>query len=158
MTLDHSAALDSAHGLTAFAADLTDAAYSVALRHGSNDSWIELQLDVWRAIAASVAEVQRSSPRSPSASEYLAWRDEFLSKLTDAAYRTVLYHGFHGRFLDVELDLYVALREVIERSRSNAELRFLFGAGAKIVAEAVLERLEQQAPPPQVMYDKERRG
>src|SRR5262245_32105507 len=78
MTLDNAAALDSAHGLTAFAADLTDAAYRVALRHGIDGSWIDLQLDVWRALAASVDEMQRASPRSPSAAEYLVWREEFL--------------------------------------------------------------------------------
>ena len=66
MALDNSATFDSAHALTAFAADLTDAAYSVALRHGIGGSWIDLQLDVWRVLAASVAETQRASSRSPS--------------------------------------------------------------------------------------------
>jgi hypothetical protein len=32
------------------AAELTDAAYRVALRHGVGDKWLDLQLDLWRAL------------------------------------------------------------------------------------------------------------
>jgi carbon storage regulator CsrA len=32
------------------AADLTDVAYRVALRHGVCDQWLELQLDLWGAL------------------------------------------------------------------------------------------------------------
>jgi hypothetical protein len=145
MTLDNSADIDAAHVLTSFAADLADAAYSVVLRHGIGGLWIDLQLDVWRVLAATITETPRSTSHLPVAAEFYAWREVFLSELTDAAYRTVLHHGLQGPFLDVELDLHVALREVIERSRSCTGLRFLFGASARTIAEAVLERLEQQS-------------
>jgi carbon storage regulator len=49
------------------AADLTDVAYRVALRHGMGNEWLELQLDLWRALikalekqSGSVKEVERS--------------------------------------------------------------------------------------------------
>jgi hypothetical protein len=143
MTLDNSADFDAGNVLTSFAADLTDAAYSVVLRHGIGGSWIDLQLDVWRVLAATIVQTPRSESRTPSAAEFYAWRETFLSELTDAAYRTALHHGLQGPFLDVELDLHVGLREVIERSRSRTGLRFLFGSSARTIADAVLGRLEQ---------------
>jgi hypothetical protein len=42
--------------LEAFAAHLTNAAYRVALRHGTATSWVDLELDLWRALAAAVRE------------------------------------------------------------------------------------------------------
>ena len=93
MTLDNSADFDAGQVLTSFAADLTDAAYSVVLRHGIVGSWINLQLDVWRVLAATITESPRSQSRTPVAAEFYAWREMFLSELTDAAYRTALQHG-----------------------------------------------------------------
>src|SRR5262245_11821746 len=65
MTLDNSADFDAGQVLTSFAADLTDAAYSVVLRHGIGGSWIDLQLDVWRVLAATITETPRSQSRAP---------------------------------------------------------------------------------------------
>lgn len=39
--------------------------------------------------------------------------EELLAELTDAAYRVALKHQFKGSFIDVQLDLWSALREVI---------------------------------------------
>jgi hypothetical protein len=39
-----------------FAAELTRAAYHVALRHGAAGLWLDLQLDLWRAVAATVKQ------------------------------------------------------------------------------------------------------
>src|SRR6266481_2237816 len=143
MTLNNFAAIEAAHAVTSFAADLADAAYHVVLRHGIDGSWIDLQLDVWR-VAESVTPDERTPSRFPSAAEFLAWREMFLSELTDAVYRTALHYGLHGPFLDLELDLHMALCEVIERSRSSAALRLIFGSNARIIADAVLARLDQQ--------------
>jgi len=41
--------------------------------------------------------------------------ESFLAELTDAAYRVALKHKIQGSFLDVELDLWSALRIVVER-------------------------------------------
>jgi len=39
--------------------------------------------------------------------------EDFLAELTDAAYRVALEHGIAGSFLDVQLDLWAALRRVV---------------------------------------------
>jgi hypothetical protein len=43
-----------------FVAELTDAAYSVALRHGAGQSWVELELGLWEALAETVRKNVRS--------------------------------------------------------------------------------------------------
>jgi uncharacterized membrane protein len=43
--------------------------------------------------------------------------EEFLAELTDAAYRTALHHGLAGNFLDAQLDIWSALRGVLDRHR-----------------------------------------
>jgi len=40
--------------LEVFAAELTAAAYCVALRHGAGDKWLDLELDLWRVLTESV--------------------------------------------------------------------------------------------------------
>ena len=42
--------------LDTFAAELTDAAFPIALRHGIADNWLELKLDLWRALNNAVKE------------------------------------------------------------------------------------------------------
>ena len=46
--------------LDAFVAELTDAAYAVALRHGAGRSWVELELGLWEALAETVRKNVRS--------------------------------------------------------------------------------------------------
>jgi hypothetical protein len=36
------------------AAELTETAYPVLFRHGLVDNWLDLELDLWRALAAKV--------------------------------------------------------------------------------------------------------
>jgi len=38
----------------ALAAELTDAAYPIALQHARGESWIDLKLRLWRALAESI--------------------------------------------------------------------------------------------------------
>jgi hypothetical protein len=40
--------------LETFAAELTFAAYHVALRTGTQGTWLDLQLDLWKALAETV--------------------------------------------------------------------------------------------------------
>ena len=47
-TSDQEACLDN------FAAELTTAVYPVALRHGGGGSWVDLELDLWKALAETV--------------------------------------------------------------------------------------------------------
>ena len=44
----------SNRALEVFAAELTAAAYCVALRHGAGDKWLDLELDLWRVLTESV--------------------------------------------------------------------------------------------------------
>jgi hypothetical protein len=41
-----------------FLAELTNAAYSVALRYQRPGSWIDLELDIWKALGATVQQWQ----------------------------------------------------------------------------------------------------
>ena len=40
--------------LEEFAAQLTKAAYAVALRHGARDKWLDLQLELWKTLHETV--------------------------------------------------------------------------------------------------------
>ena len=42
--------------LVAFAAELTNAAYRVALQHGIAGSWVDLELELWKVMAERVQE------------------------------------------------------------------------------------------------------
>ena len=45
-----------------FVADLTEAAYPIALRHTGGEGWLDLELDLWRAMAQTVQKwEQRAS-------------------------------------------------------------------------------------------------
>ena len=45
---------ESNRALEVFAAELTAAAYCVALRHGAGDKWLDLELDLWRVLTETV--------------------------------------------------------------------------------------------------------
>ena len=49
--------------LESFAAELTEAAYRVALRHGVGGSWVDLELDLWQVLGDSVQKWGRELPR-----------------------------------------------------------------------------------------------
>ena len=48
--------------LEAFAADITLAAYRVALQTGTRGTWLDLQLDLWRTLADRVKTWRRELP------------------------------------------------------------------------------------------------
>ena len=48
--------------LETFVAELTTAAYAVALRHGTGPSWLELQLDMWKALNETVRNWGQGCP------------------------------------------------------------------------------------------------
>ena len=51
--------------LETMAAELTEAAYPVALRHGAGEKWLELELDLWRALADTIKKWLPESPGAP---------------------------------------------------------------------------------------------
>ena len=54
---------DADHELEALAAELTSAAYAVALRHGVEDKWLDVELELWEALKEAVKKWEQGSPR-----------------------------------------------------------------------------------------------
>ena len=98
-----------------FAAELTCAAYPIALRHGMAGSWLKAELGLWRALAETVNKWARERPPAGSSDEFKVWRQGFLMDLTEGAFYIAVKHGIKGSLLGVELDLYRAFRLVIRR-------------------------------------------
>jgi hypothetical protein len=63
MNDDERAAREQDRALERLAADLTDIAYAIALRHGAGGSWIDLELGLWEALAGAVREWAGSNSR-----------------------------------------------------------------------------------------------
>jgi len=100
--------------LESLAAELTDAAYPIALRLGIAGSWLDLELDLWRVLNATVRKWGRESSRVGRPILFEVWRAALLAELTATAYRATLRQGIRGSVLEVELGLYQAFRSVIE--------------------------------------------
>ena len=98
-----------------FAAELTSAVYPLVLRRGLKDSWIKVELGLWRALAETVKRWARQRPPAGSADEFEAWREGLLVDLTESAFYVALKNGIKGSLLEVELGLYRAFRLVIRR-------------------------------------------
>ena len=98
-----------------FAAELTSAAYPLALRNGIGCSWIKMELGLWRALAETVKKWAREKPLAGSWDEFKAWRDGLAVDLTEGAFYIAVKNGIKGSLLEVELDLYRAFRLVIRR-------------------------------------------
>jgi len=54
---------DSDHRLEVFAAELTAAAYPVALRHGLGEVWLDLELELWQVLTETVKKWGQELPR-----------------------------------------------------------------------------------------------
>jgi hypothetical protein len=61
MADDDRAAREWNRALERLAADVTDAAYAVALRHGTGGTWVDLELGLWEALARTIWEWGRKS-------------------------------------------------------------------------------------------------
>jgi hypothetical protein len=48
--------------LERLAADVTNTAYAIALRHGAGGWWVDLELGLWKALARTVREWGRRPP------------------------------------------------------------------------------------------------
>jgi hypothetical protein len=103
-----------------FAAELTSAAYPLALRQGITSSWINVELGLWRALAGTVKKwvPERPPPQLPQ--EIEAWREGLLVELTKSALYVAARHGTKGSLLQVELGLYRTFRLVIRRRLTKA--------------------------------------
>ena len=54
MNDQHAVVAEANRALEVFAAELTAAAYCVALRDGAGDKWLDLELDLWRVLTETV--------------------------------------------------------------------------------------------------------
>jgi hypothetical protein len=86
------------------AAQLTDAAYPIALKHGMRGFSVDAELEVWKAIESALGEKRLQTPR-----------EEVLAEVSDAAYRVALERGFEGSFVDLELHLWHTLKQLRPR-------------------------------------------
>ena len=98
-----------------FAAELTSAVYPLVLRRGLKDSWLKMELGLWRVLAGTVQRWARQPPPAASSDEFAAWREGLLVDLTECAFHIALKNGSKGSLLDLELRLYRVVRLVIRR-------------------------------------------
>src|SRR5258708_429278 len=89
-----------------FAAELTTAAYPLALRQGIRSSWIKVELGLWRALAGTVKKWAPERPPAALTDEFEAWREGLLLDLTKRALYVAAKHGIKGSLLQAELGLY----------------------------------------------------
>jgi len=47
------------------AAELTEAAYPVVLRHGTVDSWVDLELELWKVLSETLQRLGQGTFRPP---------------------------------------------------------------------------------------------
>src|SRR4051794_24761541 len=99
--------------LETFAAELTEAVFPVALRYGVGDRWLDLELDLWRALSETVEKRARASRSVGSPDEFAVCRKGLLGELADAAYHTTLRHGARESILDEREGLNQAFRGAI---------------------------------------------
>lgn len=120
MSSNHVAAGNRDILLENFAAELTRAAYTVALKRGMAGSWIKVELDLWRGLAETVKKWARECRPGGSSDEFMVWREGLLVDLTESAFYIAVKHGIKGSLLEVELCLYRVFRLVIRRVGQEA--------------------------------------
>jgi hypothetical protein len=110
----HDAARDRDARLENFTAELTRAVYPIVLRRGPRESWLEVELSLWKALEEAVEKWARKPP--PAASDDLdAWREDLLVELTVSALYVALKCGIQAPLLELERGLSAAIRQVIGR-------------------------------------------
>jgi len=113
MNASNALAATPAASLENFAAELTEAVYPVALRYGVGDRWLDLELDLWRALSETVESCARALRGVGSPDESAVCRKGLLAELTSAAYHTTLRHAARESILDAQAGLYQAFRWAI---------------------------------------------
>jgi hypothetical protein len=83
-------ASDCGHSPETFAAELTEAVFPVALRYGVGDRWLDLELDLWRALSETVEKCARAWRGVGSPDEFAVCRKGLLAELASASYHITL--------------------------------------------------------------------
>jgi hypothetical protein len=87
------------------AAELTGAVYSLVLRRGPKDRWINVELALWRALTETVEEWARQRPPAASPNAFEVWRDDLLLNSTRRVSSIAQESGIERSPL-LDLDLY----------------------------------------------------
>jgi hypothetical protein len=111
----HDGAQDRDVRLENFAAELTGAAYSLVLRRGLSDSWLKMELELWRALAETVEKWAGKPPPTASPDDLDASREDLAVELTVSAMYVAMKNDIQAPLLEVERGLSTAFRQVIER-------------------------------------------
>jgi len=115
MSNNQRAACDWATSLENFAAELTSAVYPLVLRRGPKDSWLKMELGLWRALAETVKMWSRHRPPRGDLDEFKLWREALLLDLTESAVSVAVNNGVRECSLDLELGLYRTFCLMIRR-------------------------------------------
>jgi len=108
-------ARDVAIRLEEFAAELTGAVYPLVLRCGPGSSWLDVELDLWKALTRTVKTWCRRRAAASSADELEGWREGLLADLTENVLSVALKTGITGSLLDLQLTLYRTVRMVTRK-------------------------------------------
>ena len=101
--------------LEEFAAELTSAVYPMVLRRQPKESWVNLELGLWNALAESLKKWDRQLSSGASPDDLDAYQEALLVALTGSALCVVLKSGVRAPLLEMERDLSSAIRQVIGR-------------------------------------------
>ena len=93
-----------------FAAELTSAVYALVLRRRPGSSWLDVELDLWKALTRTVKTWCRQRAAASSADELEGWREGLLADLTDSVLSVALKTGITGSLLDLQLTMYRTVR------------------------------------------------
>jgi hypothetical protein len=115
MSDNHRTACDRDTRIENFAAELTRAVYPIVLRRGLKDSWLKVELGLWRALAVTIKKWVRKKPPAAASDEFEAWGEGLVVDLTESAFDIALNNGIKRSRFDLELGLYRAVRRVTRR-------------------------------------------
>jgi carbon storage regulator len=109
-TNSHVTVGDRDNRLESLAAELTSAIYPLLLRRGRRDSWLNMQLNLWRALETTVKKWALKLPPDSPARVSDPTQKSFLADLTGSALSVALANGFEGSALELESMLARTLR------------------------------------------------
>jgi hypothetical protein len=98
-----------------FAAELTGAVYPLVLQRRPNGSWLELELDLWKALTRTVKTWCRQRAATSSADKLDGWSEGLLADLTESILSVALKAGITGSLLALQLTLYRTVRLVTRK-------------------------------------------
>jgi hypothetical protein len=96
MSGDHHTHADRDLRLENFAAELTSAVYPLVLGREPKESWLNVELRLWRALRETVTKWARRKPSPASSDEFGVWREGLLIALTESAISIALTSGIKG--------------------------------------------------------------